>query len=282
MNVNLHTQTAAVPTVFVTKGRQRVKQYENTIYLKNGDEFEIELFNPTTNKVLAKVSLNGKPLSSGIVLRPGERVFLERYLDEAKKFLFETYEVDGNDPNVVKAIKSNGVVDVEFYDEYKQPYVVTVNTWPQWIYYPQYVSGAPLKTYPCNPPYTPWIYTSSGTCSVGNSTTVTYSANNNANFTGGAENSLSNKPTTVYTSNATPAPELKETGRVEKGSYSDQSFKYDNTSFNYYCSWKYTWKILPESQKLFLKEDLKVFCEKCGTRRKKASHLFCYKCGTKF
>jgi len=285
MNVNLHTQTASVPTVFVTKGRQRVKQYENTIYLKNGDEFEIELFNPTTNKVLAKISLNGKPLSSGVVLRPGERVFLERYLDEAKKFLFETYEVDGNDAKAVEAIKLNGIVDVEFYDEYKQPYVVTyTNAWPQWIYYPQYA-----PPYPCNPPYTPWIYTSSGTYS-GN--TVTCSNNNNSNFTNGNVNgipssggakscSMSNNAFVSYSAQV-GEPVSKETGRVEKGSYSDQSFKYDNTSFNYYCSWKYTWKILPESQRPYMKEDLKVFCVNCGSRRKKASHTFCPNCGQKF
>ena len=110
MTVNLHTKPVTVPTVYVTKGRQRVKQYDNYIvYLKNGDEFEIEFFNPTINKVLAKINLNGKSLGSGIVLRPGERVFLERYIDEAKKFLFETYEVDGNDSNVKEAIKMNGI-----------------------------------------------------------------------------------------------------------------------------------------------------------------------------
>jgi hypothetical protein len=142
MTVNLHTKPVTVPTVYVTKGRQRVKQHDNYIvYLKNGDEFEIEIFNPTINKVLAKISLNGKSLGSGIVLRPGERVFLERYLDEAKKFLFETYEVEGNDSNVKEAIKMNGILSVEFYDEYRN-YTSTVTTWtyqnPSWttLYYP--------------------------------------------------------------------------------------------------------------------------------------------------
>ena len=51
-------------------------------------------------------------------MRPGERVFLERYLDEAKKFLFETYEVNSADPNVQRAIQNNGDVEIEFYQEY--------------------------------------------------------------------------------------------------------------------------------------------------------------------
>ena len=94
MTINYQTQRETVPVAYVTKGRQRVKQFSGhgngSVYLRNGDEFELELFNPTTSKVLAKISLNGKSLGSGIVLRPGERVFLERYFDEAKKFLFET------------------------------------------------------------------------------------------------------------------------------------------------------------------------------------------------
>ena len=112
------------PEAFVTKRRQRIKQfksndsYENIVYLNNGDEFEIELFNPRSTKVFAEIELNGVSLKNGMVLRPGERVFLERYFDEPKKFLFETYEVDENDSNVQQAIKNNGKIVVKFYNEY--------------------------------------------------------------------------------------------------------------------------------------------------------------------
>lgn len=77
---------SVVPQSFITKGKQRLKQHIDTVYMNNGDEFEIELFNPTQQKVLAKIELNGKSIGSGIIVRPGERVFLERYLDEARKF----------------------------------------------------------------------------------------------------------------------------------------------------------------------------------------------------
>jgi len=54
--------------------------------LNDGDEFEIELFNPKTNPVLAKISINGKRISErGIILNPGQRVFLERFLDSPEK-----------------------------------------------------------------------------------------------------------------------------------------------------------------------------------------------------
>lgn len=268
-------QKVTAPTVFVTKGRQRVKQYENNlVYLKNGDEFELELFNPTSNKILAKISLNGKLLGEGLVLRPGERVFLERYFDEAKKFCFETYEVDAKDPNVSKAIEMNGIVDVEFYDEYKEPYVVQYPVYHYHHYYPWYV---PYYT-------TPTIMWTSGT----------YTANANSFSSGVTSGSVSysysnnddNMSFGCYCSDVKLSDEkgvdMKETGRVEKGSYSDQHFTYDSTSFNYYCSWKCVWKIMPESRKAFRKEDLKVYCTNCGTRRKKESFSFCPQCGTKF
>ena len=85
--ISVNTQTGgARPEAFVTKGKQRLKQYTDTVYLNNGDEFEIELYNPTKNKVLAKVEMNGNSIGAGIILRPGERVFLERFLNESKKF----------------------------------------------------------------------------------------------------------------------------------------------------------------------------------------------------
>jgi len=41
-----------------------------------------------------------------------------------------------------------------------------------------------------------------------------------------------------------------ETGRIEKGSSSNQSFQYDDTTFESYYSWASDWKILPKSQSL--------------------------------
>jgi hypothetical protein len=293
--VNLHTERVTAPTLFVTKGRQRVKQYSNNVvYLKNGDEFELELFNPTSNKVLAKISLNGSSLGSGIVLRPGERVFLERYFDEAKKFLFETYEVDGSNPNVKEAIKMNGVIDVEFFDEYKPCTITYIYPPVTWIYtWPWYTPSYPYPTW--TPTSPTWTYTSGS-----------YSYNNTTGISGNSVKScsdpgVSNGHTAFYcssdyiksqkvadnkleinTANAVMSFAPIETGRVEKGSTSNQYFTHDSTSFNSYYTWKTTWTILPDSQKVFAKEDLKVFCANCGAKRKKDAHKFCPNCGTKF
>ena len=72
----------------ITKNRNRSKIYGDTVYLKTGETFEIELFNPSTTKVLARIEINGKKISEGgIILRPGERVYLERFIETKKKFL---------------------------------------------------------------------------------------------------------------------------------------------------------------------------------------------------
>lgn len=237
-----YSSRVADPTAFVTKGRQRVKQYGQTVYLKNGDEFELELFNPTQSKVLAKIKINGNYISSsGIILRPGERVFLERYLDEAKKFLFETYEVNGADPNVQQAIRNNGDVEIEFYNEYAR---INYNNHNDWTYYG-------------------YSYTQPGIKGISTS----------ADFTA-----------TCYCSNTADMKSFEpvETGRVEKGKDSNQSFSYESTQFNDHTICKSIWKIMPESTRPLVKEDLAIYCTKCGAKRKKTTHKFCPSCGTKF
>ena len=104
------------PAAFIAN-KQRLKQYNDIVYLKNADEFEIELFNPTQSKVLARITINNASIGPGIILRPGERVFLERYVNDPRKFKFETYAVNGNNSQVQKAIENNGDVKVEFFAE---------------------------------------------------------------------------------------------------------------------------------------------------------------------
>jgi hypothetical protein len=283
MTINLSAQrvNSTVPAAFVTKGRQRVKQFNDQVYLRNGDEFEIELFNPTQNKVLAKISLNGKSLGSGIVLRPAERVFLERYFDEARKFLFETYAVEANDEQAKKAIALNGLVEVEFFDEYKNQPIYHNTVTYNWNQYP-------------------WSYTSNGGF-IGSSLTSGHSGAHVKGMSSGTRSKgvadsfgahtflcsckVDHSDEMLFEDSPSMSLDMRkemETGRVEKGGNSDQSFSYDSTQFQTYRSWVSSWKIMPESQKPIFQEDLRVFCTKCGKRRRKSSDVFCSKCGTKF
>lgn len=259
MKLNVTPNGSTVPTAFVTKGRQRVKQYnDTTVYLNNGEEFEIELFNPTRSKVMAKIDLNGVSIGPGVVLNPGQRVFLERYINEPRKFLYMTYEVEGGNSDVQRAIANNGDVAVKFYLE-----IPTTNiTWE--IPWNKYCSPPSCSPHDTN------NYMSSTSTSPGQGNSTLTSSNNfgTMDFMNFAEMEIS-------------APTI-ETGRIEKGTNSNQSFCIDHSTFNTFWSWKTEWKILPLSQRPVEVEDLKIFCTNCGSKRKKGSHKFCPICGTKF
>ena len=70
-----------------------------------------------------------------------------------------------------------------------------------------------------------------------------------------------------------------ETGRIEKGSHSNQEFENVFIDFEY-CSFAHeTIQILPESQKPYTDKDLKkVYCVNCG-RKLNTKYKFCPYCG---
>jgi len=267
------------PVAYIAKNKQRIKQYEDTVYLKNGDEFQLELFNPTKNKVLAKIELNGNSIGSGMVLRPGERVFLDRYISEAKKFLFDTYMVDGNDKEVKKAIESNGDVVVRFH---KEESVSNNHLNPNYIPWTNpYIYNSPSTM----PPYN--VFTTSDFCfnteGVGNS--ITTAASGYYTSTGNVGLGCTNPTSTLtITSVENSSSTLKmETGRIEKGSNSNQKFDTDNSNFECGYSWKSEWKILPESTKNITAQDLVEYCCSCGRKRRKNNkENYCPSCGYKF
>ena len=280
-----------MPCAYITKDKKRLKQFGQTVYLKNGDEFELELFNPTSNTVLAKIKLDGSYIAGGgIVLKPGQRVYLERYLNEARKFKFETYEVDGTSNEVLDAIAGNGDVVIDFFDEYKQP------VWNNPITYIGGSFGGPIHIYGSNT-INPYYVNGSTTTNLSNNVSFTSSSNTagvNFNTTSmsntfegpnkrGVLRSFKSKPNSCseVTMDMLSMDSI-ETGRVEKGGKSDQSFQTVDKNFNSYTCSTSIWKILPVSQKVYEKQDLKVYCTNCGKKRKKDSDKFCSSCGNKF
>jgi ribosomal protein S27AE len=249
-----------LPAAFITKGRQRVKQYSNSVYLKNQDEFEIELFNPHQIRVLAKIKINGTYLSSsGLILNPGQRVFLERYIDDDKKFIFSVYDVESNNSEVLEAIQSNGIVEVSFYNEMT-------------FYYSP--SSGYITTNKIN-----YIYTASPINMY--STTGGYSTNissltiaDGKNYTTDTESSLD------YMIKTRSDGELMETGRIDKGNQSKQKIGVKSgVDFEFIPSHMVTWNILPYSTKPIEVSDLKRYCPNCGSRIKKSTYKFCPNCG---
>lgn len=261
-----YKQNSDKPCAYITKGRQRIKQFGQNVYLKNGSEFEIELYNPSRQTVLSKIKINGEFINGGgIILKPGERVFLERYLDVPRKFKYETYTVDSTN-ETMNAIANNGDVEILFYEEQEVLELKLNSTWN-----PTYVNNltAPIG----NNFYT----TNSVDFATGNSnihlTSTSLSSSNNAT-----------PRSSKYEKRERPERRLKsksiETGRVEKGSSSDQSFTEVSKNFNSWTVSTSVWKILPESQKPVEKKDLIEKCPKCSTKVKKSSWKFCPECGS--
>jgi len=239
-----YNQISDNPCAYITKNKQRIKQFGQNVYLKDGSEFEIELFNPSRKTVLSKIKINGEFINGGgIILRPGERVFLERYIDVPRKFKFETYTVDSTN-ETMNAIANNGDVEILFYEE--QDIVVNTNlTW--------------------NPTYTTNNYNDV----IGGSFTTT-----NLNL----KSTFNSTYDTLSFSNDVQSKSV-ETGRVEQGSSSNQSFKTVSKNFNSWTVSTSVWKLLPESQKPIEKKDLIDKCPKCSTKIKKSSWKFCPECG---
>lgn len=62
----------------IAKNKSLLKEYVNnntrTVYLKDGDEYQIELFNPTQQEIGAKIYIDNTPLSNKIIIYPGQRI----------------------------------------------------------------------------------------------------------------------------------------------------------------------------------------------------------------
>ena len=249
--MNYATQVSK-PTAHITKKKSRLKVYNgHVVFLNDKDNFEFEIHNPKNKTVLCKIKLNGEYISSGgIVLKPGQRVFLERFLDSNNKFEFSTYKVKDTSENR-SAIDLNGNVLIEFYDEQQ-----VVNNF--------YLGGRTLYGSPSNIGYVPQFGTTITTTGG-----VTYGTTNLSNYN------------STYTSSVTmDSVGNIETGRVEKGNESDQSFTNSYEQFNYHTSHTIKFKIEPASTKNIEVDEIRNYCPECGKKQKK-EHKFCPSCGTK-
>jgi hypothetical protein len=252
------------------KGRKSIKN--GKVFLNDGDEFEVELFNPLTVSVLADIKLNGQSISkTGLVVKPGQRVYLDCFIDDRKKFKFSTYEIE-NSGEALEATQNNGLLEVFFYKED----VITLDNWKskfdrviveKWypVYYP---------TYPVYPYYnrtniwfgsTSPIYgsciTTNGSGIIGTTTTTNaYYSSNNVDFSN-TSNSVNLSNLNITGSNMNSLNSI-ETGRVEKGEESKQKFTEVDMDFENHYIASTIIQILPESRKPA--EVKEVFNKKTG------------------
>lgn len=252
---------------------------QRTVYMNNGSEFQIQIFNPYTYSISASISINGVDMPNQLVIKPGQRIWLERYLNEARKFLFETYEVNGESKQVENAIKHNGVIEIKFYKEKNQNNI--------------YIASASI-------PSTTWTYfndclnvptdVSSNTYSS-NALTATLGADNNLSMSSAklcssfVANDVSDSIKYTSTKSASNRSMTKsksiETGRIEKGNYSNQKFQTVYNDFEYFPFSTESIHILPQSVKPVYANDLKkIYCTNCG-RKLNNKFKFCPYCGAK-
>jgi zinc-ribbon domain len=174
------------------RGRKSIKS-GNKIYLTDGQNFEIEIHNPLTESVLADIKVNGKSVSkTGLVLRPAERFYLDCFIDDKKKFIFKTYEVE-NTSESKESIAKNGSVEVFFYKEE----TFSINNWMNKfdriiekvyypVYYPHYYPYPVYPTYPTYPafPRAIWggVYSSDYKSPIVGSSNLNSSINDNVSY----------------------------------------------------------------------------------------------------
>ena len=221
------------------KGRKSIKN--GKVFLNDGDEFEIELFNPLTVSVLADIKLNGQSISkTGLVVKPGQRVYLDCFIDDRKKFKFSTYEIE-NSGEALDATQNNGLLEVFFYKED----VITLDNWQR-----RFDKIIIEKHYPYNP--NPWYNPYRVYCGTTFPTygTTTNNANGIIGTTLTTNNAYSSNNINCSYTSSVDLPNMNiggslstnsvETGRVEKGEKSNQKFTEVDMDFekNYISSTK--------------------------------------------
>lgn len=251
-------------------------EYSRIVYMRDNSEFQIQIFNPYTYTIGANISIDDKSLGNTLIIKPGERVWLERYFSEARKFLFTTYEVNGNSSEVKNAIRKNGEIKIEFFKEKEKIYTpssittyINSNPWYQPLRYE--VTCDATNVYNCNTSLCADVTPKS----LGNVETFGFADDYSLELS-------SVKGTRSMAKNISCKADNKiETGRVEKGSYSNQNFKTMDIDFEFWPFSTEIIKILPESQKPVFKNDLvKQYCSNCG-RKLNQKYKFCPYCGFK-
>ena len=246
-----------------------IKEYkssnsERTVYLNDGTEFQIYLKNPYQTHLGIKISVNNKSIGNMLVLRPGQSFWLDRFVNENRKFLFNTYEIE-NTAEMKYATNNNGKVKIEFYHEKEET-----------PYFNGMLTTTPLKTN--------FDWTNYNTiCRLDNPiNTYCYSTVNIENSTNAVTNSKLTSMSYDTSVSAKNTNDLSlETGRVEKGGVSRQEFEYCDINFDYYAFKTENILILPLSRKqIHAEETRRRYCSQCG-KKVNPKDKFCSNCGAK-
>lgn len=259
----------STPSAIVTVAGAEKKIYQNgQIFINDGDNFEIRLFNPLQTKIGVSIMFNGINKNDGLlVLRPGEDITLDRFLGEKKKMKYETYTIDGDNSAAVKATAQNGLVEFKFFKEKS---------------YNEIYRG-----------FTTFSTNNNSRCySKGCCTTTSSLDSQNINYSEYvAENTAQNIDYSQYFADMTFNTQLSasmntrskkiETGRIESGPKSNQELKTVDVDFESSSFHTITYQLKPNSQKPVDIQEVRNYCSKCGYRIRKSSWVYCPSCSQK-
>lgn len=307
------------PSCAILHNRNELKIYQgNQVYLNDGDNFELRFFNPLPYKIGVEINFNGIKKGDGyLVLNPGQDLILDRFLDEQRKMIFETYTIDGNNEVAVKAAEQNGVINFNFYREignYNNQNEVMVN----YNFPPKREKPIYNNTYVTNNYYTGksgpsgasgnrgWsgsggvvgVYGACGTPGLrGNKTKINTSyTSSSTSFTSpgvfSTETDLSFSQdyyipcSSTLTSSSLDSlnisePNPVETGRIEMGEISNQLLKNVNAQFQSTPFHSITFKLMPISTMNRTIGEVRQYCPECSYRIRKNSWQYCPQCGNK-
>ena len=254
-----------------TGSLDELKTYnENVIYLNDGNEFQIRLFNPLQQKIGVLIGLNGEFSQSYLVLNPGQDVTIDRFIDSQKKMLFETYKYDSSNQAAQNAVVKNGIIEIKFFKEFVPITYSTVNS---------FIGNVPL--YNDTSGGNVFLNCTTNTVSGNFTQTGTFSTNSlNINSVDNTSNLefKSEEPQKSYMKRSKDA--LKETGRVSRGSKSSQLFEKVDAQFEYFPFHQIVYQLKPFSEKEETIE-IREYCTDCGYRLRNGKWNYCPKCGNK-
>lgn len=292
------------PQVHIAVKNNRMKTYdhegEKRIYLDDETEFQLEFYNDSSYYAKAVIEINGVVQNSALVLRPYQRFYLDRFMNEQKRLKFNTFMTGNDDIEKLKEIiEKNGRIKVEFYKQYvPQPIVSWTTITEEEDIQPYY-------------PYHPWSTTGGqqygGTLTSGQINTCNnlsrgsslgmsedYSAKT---LNKSKKNKISPDSVNAFNSQRVEEPKEIETGRVEAGSKSDQDFVQSYETFEILPTLTFEYHIVPVSQKpvqqvirmkttkkskdVIVTDGIRTYCPDCG-RRVKKGWQYCAGCGYKF
>jgi hypothetical protein len=261
-----------LPECEILVNKQLRKVYgnkKNKIYLNNDDYIQINIFNPTFERIGVQLEFNGSLENKMLIVNPGQKILLDRFVDTKKKIKFSTYFIDKNNKLSKKAIEKNGSITIHFWKEKNNTQLNISSTTRTWINYDD------IQTYPLN-----------NYNSILNN--ITTSNNTYQSHT---------------TSNTSNLDNLLETGRLEKGEKSKQKMNdvYFESDYIFHSQ---KFKLLPFSQmkekkksipdnikpeyisvdshnNYYKNTDHRIYCSNplCGYRIRNRNWKFCPVCG---